>query len=197
MPVAEKTRKIPPAIETEVVEARAILTTELKASREVIDVFLLTTAEMEANLNSFLVLNKQFNIFNKVHEFMIEVSMAATNYHAHFLNTFQRLMWKMKAYIESLPELQQRANAKLYAEIERQERKTEEYKDRIDAFSGDCLKAFKVKKGQTLTKEEIQARMEQTKKDLLPFAETASAEVFRHLTAVEDLLAKARMLVPR
>jgi hypothetical protein len=188
---------MPPAVQRELVEARALLTAELKASRKVIDVFLLTTAELEANINSYIVLNKKFNIFDKAHEFFLETSIAATNYHAHFLNNFERLLWKMKEYIESLPEIQQRAHAKLYVEIERQERKIEEYKDRIDAFTGDCIKALKVRKNETLTREELQARLEQAKKDLLPFARTASTEVFKHLAAIEEFIVKARILAPR
>ncbi len=197
MPTLEETRKMV-TIESEVSEAQALLSDELKKSRETIDVFLLTMSQLEQNLNAFRAfLSQKFNITVKAAEFLRDVSMAAINYQAHFLNNFQRLLWKLKEYLHTLPKEQRIQNAKFHALIEQKNIEIEKYKEKIDSFIGNCLRTFRTGKRQILTNEEMNERLDNALAILLPFAQEAPKEVFKHLIEMEDIIIKSRILIQR
>ena len=184
-------------LEEEIVAAHTLLSRELKTYRKVIDIFLLTTSELEQNLEGFRVFLKKLDITEQITVFLRDVSIAAINYEAHFLNNFQKLLWRLKEYLNSLPKEQKRQKAKLYAEIELNEEEIERYKEELHNFAGDCLKAFSTKKGQVLEKEEIRERLDKALATLAPFAKNSPKEVLKQLSSMGNFIADAKILIRR
>ncbi len=196
MPTLEETRKLIP-LESEVVETREILSEELKKSRETIDVFLLTMSQFKQNLNAFTALVDQFDITEKVTEFLNDVAISTINYEAHFLNNFQKLMWKLKEYIASLPKKQRLQSEQFYRKILLNEIKIERYKQELNIFTGNCMRIFRKRKGEILTKEDMKQRLNDSIIALSPFTETAPKEVFEQLSEMGDILIQSRILIQR
>lgn len=182
-----------PTLEEEVVEARTVISDELRVSRKEIDVFLLTMSQFQQNIEGFRIFSKEHDVTNQMTNFFYDVSVAAINYEVHFLNNFQRLLWKIKKYIESSEK--RTSYKRFYQEILLNDQKIEQYKTVLDAFAGQCMKIVRIRKGEVLTKEEVDIRLNNALKTLMPFANAAPKEVFKHLESIERIIDVSRLIV--
>ena len=189
-----------PALIDEVAEAQTALSTELKKSRAVINVFLLTMADLEQNLNAFKaqVQIDRPDIEDEIRTFLNDVAIAAINYEAHFLNHYEKLLKRSRQYIRSLPQKQrtQRDITRFYGDLVLAGNAVDRYKDQIHIFTGQCLEVLRTtQKGEFLSKQEILASLDAAITILMPFANAVAAKVFTQLKEMNDFILKAKSLI--
>ncbi|HLF54179.1 MAG TPA: hypothetical protein VI612_00475 [Candidatus Nanoarchaeia archaeon] len=189
----------------ELLAEQTVLAKTIKHYQKTIEHYMYTMGNLAQKFQEFLQRINEPNIVKEIWNHIQDVNTAAVAYRIQFLSEFERLLQKMKHYIDlryvKATKEQQKKYSEFYNEIERYKKMIDDYAEKIEMFT-DIMTELAVSRDEFKPKEQIKANIETaltkgtlTKRVIVDFAEKAPGEAARQLTAMRYMVDKTNELI--
>ena len=189
----------------ELLAEQTVLAKTIKHYQKTIEHYMYTMGNLAQKFQEFLQRINEPGIVKEIWNHIQDVNTAAVAYRIQFLSEFERLLQKMKHYIDlryvKATKEQQKKYSEFYNEIERYKKMIDDYAEKIEMFT-DIMTELAVSRDEFKPKEQIKANIETaltkgtlTKRVIVDFAEKAPGEAARQLTAMRYMVDKTNELI--